>query len=95
VEEFALSGAYDLIVVDCAPTDATLRLVTLPDVAHRSLRLLLPLLELLSGLAVPIARRFVSTPLPDAAVFGNADELLNRRLLALRRRITHPDTSMS
>jgi arsenite-transporting ATPase len=94
VEEFALSGAYDLIVVDCAPTDATLRLVTLPDVAHRSLRLLLPLLELLSGVAVPIARRFVSMPLPDAAVFGDADELLNRRLLALRRRITDPDTSI-
>ena len=94
VEEFARSGVYDLIVVDCAPTDATLRLVTLPDLAHRSLRLLLPLLELLSGVAVPIARRFVSTPLPDAKVFGDADELLNRRLLALRRRITHDDTSI-
>ena len=37
VEEFAGSGAYDLVVVDCASTDATLRLVTLPDVAHRAL----------------------------------------------------------
>ena len=56
VEEFVASGTYDLVVVDCAPTDATLRLVTLPDIAHKSLRVLLPLFEALSGVAVPVLR---------------------------------------
>jgi arsenite-transporting ATPase len=79
VEEFALSDAYDLIVVDCAPTDATLRLVTFPEVAHRSLRVLIPLFEAISGVAVPIARRLVQFPLPDA-------------LRRLQRRLTHGDT---
>jgi arsenite-transporting ATPase len=94
VEEFALSDAYDLIVVDCAPTDATLRLVTFPEVAHRSLRVLIPLFEAISGVAVPIARRLVQFPLPDAEVFGDADELVNRQLRRLQRRLTHGDTSV-
>ena len=32
VEEATRSGAYDLCIVDCAPTGSTLRLVTLPEV---------------------------------------------------------------
>ncbi len=94
VEELAESGAYDLIVVDCAPTDSTLRLLTLPDIAHRSLRVLLPLLEAISGIAVPIARRLVSVPLPDSSVFGSADDLVNRGLRALQQRLSHRDTSV-
>ena len=94
VDALARSGAYDLLVVDCAPTDATLRLLTLPDVAHRSLRILLPMLQALSGVAEPLARRFVRLPLPDARVFGDADALVNRALRALQQRVTHPQTSV-
>ena len=94
VEAFASSRAYDFIVVDCAPTDATLRLVTLPDIAHRTLRVLLPLFEAISGIAVPLARRLVALPLPSRAVFADADELVNRQLRALQRRITAPETSV-
>jgi len=94
VEKLASSDAWDFAVVDCAPTDAALRLLTLPDIAHRSLRVLLPLFQALSGLAVPVARRLVSAPLPDSRVFGDADELVNRRLRALQQRVTGPETSV-
>ncbi len=94
VEELAGSGAWDFAVVDCAPTDAALRLLTLPDVAQRSLRILLPLLQALAGVAVPLARRLVRAPLPDSRVFGDADELVNRRLRALQQRVTKPETSV-
>jgi len=94
VEEFALSGAYDFIVVDCAPTDATLRLVTLPDIAERTLSVLLPLFETISSVAVPLARKIVSLPLPGSEVFRDADELLNRQLRALQQRLTNPQTSV-
>ena len=94
VEELAASDAYDVVVLDCAPTDATLRLVTLPDVAHRSLRVLLPLFEAISGVAVPLARRLLSAPLPGAEVFGEADELVNRRLRALQARVRDESTSV-
>ena len=94
VEEFALSGVYDFIVVDCAPTDATLRLVTLPDIAERTLSVLLPLFETISSVAVPLARKIVSLPLPGSEVFRDADELLNRQLRALQQRLTNSQTSV-
>jgi arsenite-transporting ATPase len=93
VERLAASGAYDHVVIDCAPTDGALRLVTLPDVARGMLRVALPVFEAISGLAVPIARRLISVPLPDRDVFREAEELLTRRLTALQRRLQDPATS--
>jgi arsenite-transporting ATPase len=94
VDEFAASGAYDLVVVDCAPTDSALRLVTLPDIAHRTLRLLLPLARAVSGVAVPIVKHLVRVPLPNADVFRDVDQLLYRELRALQKRIVDPETSV-
>jgi arsenite-transporting ATPase len=94
VEELARTGSWDLIVVDCAPTDSALRLLSLPDVAPRSLRILLPLLRVLSGVALPVARRLLEAPLPDADVFGDVHQLVNRRLRALQRRISGPRASV-
>lgn len=94
VEERAAGGDYDLLVLDCAPTDAALRLVTLPDVARGMLRTALAVLGALSGVAVPLARRLVSVPLPDADVFGEAEALLLRHFASLHARITAPTTSV-
>jgi len=81
-------------VVDCAPTDSTLRLVTLPDVAHRALRVLLPLFRAVSGVATPIARRLVSLPLPGSQVFRDVETLLYDQLRGLQQRITDASTSV-
>jgi arsenite-transporting ATPase len=94
VEELAAAGRYDLIVVDCAPTDSALRLVTLPDVAHRALRVLLPLFRAVSGVATPLARRLVAVPLPGSQVFRDVEELLYGQLRGLQKRITHASTSV-
>jgi len=94
VEEYARSGDYEFIVVDCAPTDSALRLLTLPDVANHFLRILLPLMAAVSGVATPLARRLVSAPLPDSKVFRDADEFLHRRLAALQKRLGDPATSV-
>jgi arsenite-transporting ATPase len=94
VEQFVDSGDYDLVIVDCAPTDAALRLATLPEVARGMLHVVLPALGALSGIAVPLARRFVSVPLPDAGVFEDAEELVYGRFAALQKRLTDPGTSV-
>jgi arsenite-transporting ATPase len=94
IEQYVDSGEYDLVIVDCAPTDAALRLATLPEVARGMLRVVLPALGALSGIAVPIARRLVSVPLPDAGVFEDVEELVYRRFAALQRRLTEPSTSV-
>ncbi|HEY5656967.1 MAG TPA: ArsA family ATPase [Myxococcota bacterium] len=94
VERYASGGEYDFIVLDCAPTDSTLRLATLPDVAHGMVRIALPVFQALSGVAVPIARKLISVPLPAAGVFGDIEDLLYRKLTALNRRITDETTSV-
>ncbi|MBW2723533.1 MAG: ArsA family ATPase [Deltaproteobacteria bacterium] len=94
VDEFARSGDYDFVVVDCAPTDTTLRLLTLPDVAHNSIRLMLKVQRALAAVVTPLAQSVVGTPLPAAEVFAEAEELLYAKLRSLRNRIVNPQTSV-
>ena len=94
LEEHAASGRYDFAIVDCAPTDSALRLLSLPDIAEGSLRLVLPALRTFAALAAPVAQRLVELPLPDSAVFQEADRLLRGSLGDLRARITARDTTV-
>jgi arsenite-transporting ATPase len=94
VEQMSASRAFDLLVLDCAPTDAALRLVTLPEVANQLVRLALQLAGAFSGLTVPLARRVIAAPLPGPAVFAEAEALLYRNLAALRARLSSPTTSV-
>jgi arsenite-transporting ATPase len=94
VESWAAGGDYDLIVVDCAPTGSTLRLVTLPEVAHSGLRWLLRLQRAAAHLIEPIARGLVGAPLPRAEVFAEADRLLYKTLHRLRARLLSNETSV-
>lgn len=94
VEEHARSGRYDLVVLDCAPTDATLRLLTLPEVARSALRVLLRIQQAVSAVVTPLARAVSPVPLPDPGVFADVDRLLYRQLRALRARVTAPSSSV-
>jgi arsenite/tail-anchored protein-transporting ATPase len=94
VEEAARSGRYDLCVVDCAPTGSTLRLVTLPEVASRALRLLLRLQRAVAAVVSPVARMVVPLPLPGPEVFRDVDRLLYKRLAALRETLLSDATSV-
>ena len=94
VEAFSGSEDYDLVIVDCAPTDAALRMLTLPDIAHRALRILLPLARVVAGVAVPVARALVSMPLPGSVVFRDVDRFLYGEMRALQKRVTAPTTSV-
>ena len=94
VEEWAASGAYDLVIVDCAPTGSTLRLVTLPEVANHSLRWLLRLQRAAAYVAEPRARGLVASPLPSAEVFAGAHKLFYKTLHRLRARLLSKETSV-
>ena len=94
VEQQVAGDRYDFVVVDCAPTDSTLRLVTLPEVARGSLRLLLKLQGTLAALVTPLARNLVPVPLPGSQVFRDVETLLYRKLRQLRERITGSQTSV-
>ncbi len=90
VEDAARSGDYDLCIVDCAPTGSTLRLVTLPEIASRTLRLLLRVQRAIASVVSPVARAVVPLPLPGPEVFRDIDRLLYKRLAALREILLAP-----
>jgi len=70
------SRSYDVIVVDCAPTGETLRLLSFPDVAQWWLDKILPWERRLVAAARPLARTFLDVPLPGEDVFGDVQRLV-------------------
>lgn len=94
VEDWAKSGEYDLIVVDCAPTGSTLRLVTLPEVAHGGLKWLLRMQKAAARIVEPLARGVLDAPLPSSEIFAEVDRLFYSTLQKIRRRLLSQETSV-
>jgi arsenite-transporting ATPase len=94
LEAHGQSGRFDVVVVDCAPTDSTLRLVTLPEAARGTLRLLLRLQRAISAVVSPIAGAVLPVPLPRSEVFRDVEHLLYRRLRAIRALLRSSSTSV-
>jgi arsenite-transporting ATPase len=70
------AGEWDLIVVDCAPTGETLRLLSFPDVARWWLDKVFGREHQLLAAARPIARTFFDVALPDERVLGEIQRLI-------------------
>jgi arsenite/tail-anchored protein-transporting ATPase len=62
------AGRHDLVVVDCAPTAETLRLLSLPDVLGWYLERLFPLHRRVASAVRPVLGRMTSMPLPREAL---------------------------
>jgi arsenite-transporting ATPase len=67
---------YDVIIVDCAPTGETLRLLSLPEVARWYLTHIFPIERMASRLATPLLRTITDIPMPDDEVFATIKELI-------------------
>lgn len=75
VNRHARSGVYDVIVVDCAPTAETLRLLSLPEVLSWYFEKVLPTERRLMRAARPILSRITDLPLPQDEVFTSAQSV--------------------
>lgn len=76
------SGEWEAIVVDCAPTGETLRLLSLPDVARWWIDKVFPIERQLVAAAAPFARSVLDIPLPSHAVFADIRRL-SENLIAI------------
>ena len=70
------SGEWDVIIVDCAPTGETLRLLSFPDVARWWLDKVFGREQQLLAAARPLARTFLDVSLPDDNVFAEVQRLV-------------------
>ena len=70
------AGGWDVIVVDCAPTGETLRLLSFPEAARWWLGKLMGRETQLLAAARPLARAFLDLRLPDEEVMGEVQGLV-------------------
>lgn len=78
VAELAQSARYDLLLVDCAPTGETLRMLAAPDVLRFYFRKIFPVQRLLARTVRPVAPLVTSIPLPEDEVFAAVKRLYER-----------------
>lgn len=75
VNRHARSGDYDVVVVDCAPTAETLRLLSLPEVLSWYFEKVMPTERRIMKAARPILNRLTDLPIPEDEVFGAAQSV--------------------
>lgn len=86
------SGNYDVLVVDCAPTAETLRLLSLPDVMQWYIERIFPVERRIVKTVRPIMSRMTTLPIAGDRVF-DAVERLHRNLDAVKKILTDETTS--
>jgi len=69
---------YEVIIVDCAPTGATLQLLSFPDVARWYLEKIFPIERKAMRLTRPILRAVTDLPIPDDELFDTIAELITQ-----------------
>ncbi len=83
------SGDFDLIVVDCAPTGETLRLLSFPEIAQWWLEKVFPVEHKMLAAARPIAKTFLDMDLPGEEVMAEVNGLV-RNLIAMNAILRDP-----
>jgi arsenite-transporting ATPase len=85
IVQYYEEAAYDLLIVDCAPTGETLRLLSFPEMARWYMERIFPVERRMASILRPALRPFISVPMPSDKVFDSIKSLFER--LALMRTI--------
>jgi arsenite-transporting ATPase len=101
VNRHARSGHYDVLIVDCAPTAETLRLLSLPEVLSWYFEKVMPTERRLMRAARPLLNRLTNLPIPEDEVFSAAQsvfesiddvkELMARPQITSARLVVNPE----
>ena len=94
VHEMSIEGHFDVVIVDCAPSDAALRLLRFPDATHHWVKILLRIQRAISAVLGPVARSVFRKRLPNAQVIRDFEDFFFQRLSALEARLRSGDTSV-
>lgn len=93
LREHARAGRWDVIVVDCAPTAETLRLLALPEALDWHVNRLMPVGRKLVRLAAPFVRSVARVSAPGEDVMS-AGERFHRGLMEVRELLTGDHASV-
>jgi arsenite-transporting ATPase len=89
----ALSDEWDLVVVDCAPTAETLRLLALPEALGWYMQRVFPMQQRVVKALRPVLNKAAGVPMPGGSVFS-AIERLHAELDEVRALLSGPEASV-
>ncbi|MGE3620429.1 MAG: ArsA family ATPase [Acidimicrobiia bacterium] len=92
IKACARSGRWDVVVVDCAPTAETIRLLSLPDVLSRYMERLFPVGRRVNKVVAPVLSRVTSLPVAGDGVFA-ATQRAYERLDGVRELLADASTT--
>jgi arsenite-transporting ATPase len=90
IVRYAENSEYDTIVVDCAPTGETLRLLSFPEILNWWVEKLFPVQREAAKIVRPVLKPLLHIPIPDEKVFDSIQELFPQ-LKQMRTLLTDPE----
>ena len=78
VRDHARSDEYDVLIVDCAPTAETLRLLSLPEVMSWYMDKMFPIGRRVAKVVRPVMSKVSTMPIADEAVFDAVANFYDR-----------------
>ncbi len=92
VQTLCESGDYDVVVVDCAPTAETIRLLSLPDILSWYMDRLYPASRRVNRMVGPLVSRMTSLPVAADSVFATGRRFYDR-IDAVRQILADPEVT--
>ncbi len=90
VKDHTMSNAYDLLVIDCAPTAETLRLLSLPEVLAWYMEKIFPAGKKFHKAVRPVISRMTSMPIAGNEVLDSVEGFYGR-ISGVRDILTNPE----
>lgn len=75
IRNYRKTQEFDVIIVDCAPTGDTLRLLSAPEITHWYLKHIFPIQRTAAKAVRPVASRILPFPFPEDNIFGSLKKL--------------------
>lgn len=90
IRDLYLSGRYDRIIVDCAPTGETLSLLKLPELLTWYMEKFFPVGKALVRIMAPVSKHKYKVELPDRAAMNEIGQM-HQKLVRLQNLLRDPD----
>src|SRR5690606_18949338 len=92
INKYANEGEFDVLIVDAAPTDETLRLLSLPDTSRWWFQAVMSLMRGAGKILRPLSKPLIGADLPDSDTLNSIDGLFNT-LDKVRLLLSDPENS--
>jgi arsenite-transporting ATPase len=89
VNQYAKEQAYDVVILDCAPTAESIRFISLPKTLEWYMQKVFQLERRVMKVMRPMAKRLADVPLPEDSYFESIQVLFDR-LQGVDRLLTDP-----